>query len=69
VTWSNGTVKGVARPESGYEVRFISNGPDKVEVWFWADGRASQVVALVNGDTDVTDWRCSNRPKFHCEEV
>ena len=69
VTWSNGAVKGVARPESGYEVRFVSNGPDKVEVWFWRDGRASQVQAFANGETRVTDWRCSSQPRFHCDEV
>jgi hypothetical protein len=70
ITWSpDGTVKGVARPRSGYEVRFVKNGPDKVEVWFWADGQASQVQAFSNGETRSTDWKCSSRPRFHCETV
>ena len=69
MTWSDGAVKGVARPEAGYEVRFASNGPDEVVVYFWKQGRVSEVRAwFQNGNltSKVIEYECTAR--WECKE-
>jgi hypothetical protein len=46
VRWSDGKVKFVvAHPKAGYEMKVWDNGPDRVVVSFYKDGRASWVTA------------------------
>lgn len=70
MTWSDGKLKAVARPETGYEVRFKPNtGPDEVIVYFWKQGRVSEVRAWMQNGTltsKVIEYECSAR--WECKE-
>jgi hypothetical protein len=61
----------MARPESGWSIskRFGDNGPDKVEIAFYNNrGRVTHIVAYANGETKVTEYKCSTTRKFDCDE-
>ncbi|HYH48156.1 MAG TPA: hypothetical protein VEG38_01280 [Acidimicrobiia bacterium] len=48
---------------------FGDDGPEKVEVAFTdGRGRYTFIVAYANGHTKVTEYRCSTRRQFDCEE-
>jgi hypothetical protein len=53
-------------------MRVSSNGPDQVVVYFWKEGRISEVKAwFQNGDpmSSVTEWDCSGSyPSVRCRE-
>lgn len=61
-----------ARPNAGYEMRVTSNGPDEVVVYFWKQGRVSEVRAsFKNGNpySEVNEWDCSGTyPNIRCHQ-
>src|SRR5688500_17660941 len=74
VRWSDGKVKFVvAHPKAGYEMKVWDNGPDRVVVSFYKDGRASCVMASSKDGSPTSEvvecapsWshvcRCGHRP-------
>jgi len=61
----------MASPASGWTwlKNFGDDGPEKVEVAFTdGRGRYTFIVAYANGHTKVTEYRCSTRRQFDCEE-
>jgi hypothetical protein len=59
----------MASPASGWSwvKTYGDDGPEKVEVAFSnGRGRYTFIVAYANGETRVTELRCSRR--FECEE-
>jgi hypothetical protein len=62
-----------ARPNAGYEMKVAKNGPDEVVVYFWKQGRVSEVRASNrNGDPSsaVNEWTCSGTyPNIRCRQA
>jgi hypothetical protein len=61
-----------ARPNAGYEMRVASNGPGEVLVYFWKQGRFSEVRASYKDgepSTTVNEWVCSGSyPDIRCRQ-
>ena len=68
VRWSDGDVKFVAaHPKAGYEMKVWDNGPDRVVVSFYKDGRASWVFASYKDGSPASDVvECSAHRNHIC---